>query len=235
MDCHYQYLITKASRAFYLIKRNTNFITSKEVKLDLYSIYIRPIIQFGNFVAVPSKEDLIKLNKFMVRIARWICSDYSKSGINALNTANIIPYCYVQEIDNLKLIWNILNRNTNIEIPQDYQCSIYTAFISRATINYVSKSICKNDFWYRILRLLNSIPYVLDTTIYSRFINQITSIYHILAEHYYDNDNPCTWRIYCSCRKCSTTNKACSISTILTAKVDTNLFLRKTRKVVICY
>ena len=181
-------------------------------------------IMYGSHIFVPSKTDNNRINKFIERVSHWVTGDYNISGITLLTSAGIIPFGYAQEIEDLKFIWKIMSAKVDINIPSALLNNINMAFKQRVPNVYIPKTICKNNYWYRVFRLLNIIPFILDEQNFAKFSQQIIGIYQHLIHNYYKDDEPCTWRLYCSCINCCNTIK----TNLLTNVKDVNkLFIPK--------
>ena len=69
---HVEYVIAKATKVFFPIKRNVSPAVCMQTKLNLYKIMLLPILLYGSHVWWLSKMDTKTIESFQHRPTRWI-------------------------------------------------------------------------------------------------------------------------------------------------------------------
>ena len=137
--------ITKANRAYQLVRRNFSTSVPPRSKLNVFKTSILPIVCYANQCWCPSQSSAAELEKFQQRIMTWILLSHEyQSALNRLSTlSRIINHEY-------ELNWQShckLNQSTSTTNTRGTLFHLHT--ITKETLSQ------RSDFFYRTCIIVN--------------------------------------------------------------------------------
>jgi hypothetical protein len=210
-NTHIQMITAKANKMLGLLKRTCPLLTETKIRRSLYLSLVKIQLCYGTEIWSPSNLSLkIKIERIQRRATRWILRSRigELSYKERLQTLDMLPLCYVREIQDLVFFYKALHGYVDVDI------SNYVSFInhhrSRLTLNpslLLQVPLCrtttfKNSYFNRTVHLWNSVcRTALPNNFWtlSSFKNFLHRTYSSLRNSVFEVDMPCTWSLVRDC------------------------------------
>ena len=159
---------SKALKAFYFLKRNTSASTKLNAKLNVYAVYVVPIVTYATEAWFANKTGRRRLSAF-----EW------KLRVGSLTTGNWITRRCLEnsiyflslfiELHDILLLIAFLSGNVNIPTTKNQNCvdQPITRQFELININQTTTKKADENFWSRSSQLLNIICNITNLAIES--------------------------------------------------------------------
>ena len=214
----------RANKLLGYLKRNTRFILRTKVRRTLYLALVRPLLGYATQIWAPQSIKLIfKLEHIQRHASKFILKlPYSSniSYMSRLQTLNLIPICYWNELLDLtfffKLTHGLVNVNSSV-LPEVRKYGRRTRSLTHNDNKYIIKK-CKTttyqkSFLIRTSRIWNCLAEELDLSSWNlaSFKSVVFNYYKSALAVSYDCEDPHSFKSICL--KC---NGVCPLSRPIT-------------------
>ena len=208
---------SKALRNLGYIKRVLGNNTPMFTKRLLYVTLVRSIVMYCSQLWSPYKKcDLIYIEQIQRQATRCICNYIDITYSERLERCNLLPLCYVREIQDLLFFYNLINSRLNVRIENYFTIdnSVRRGRSIHKNLFIVHKRYntekCYSYYTNRILKMWLSLPEIIQNInppprITSKpllFKKALTDYYKNKTVQIYDVKNTCTWITTCRCIQC---------------------------------
>jgi len=174
-NLHIDMIIEKALKKFAILKiicKRVNFITF----LNLYTTYIRPILEFSNLSIVLTKTQNNRIEKIERKITQFICcksGNYDMSYEQRLDFLNIFSLQKRRDIQILKTVFKIRYNLFKTENKWSKELSFYensrNGMFCKIPVIYKSK-----NFFINASKLFNDLPKsIRNEKSFNKFVNNL--------------------------------------------------------------
>ena len=201
---HIKHSITKANRAYQLIRRSFSPSLPPRSKLNVFKTSILPIVCYANQCWCPSKSSVAELEKFHQRVMTWILPSHDYQ--SALIILNVLPLPYYMVLMDCLTLSRIINNE--YELNWQSHCKLNQSTSTTNTrgtlfhLHTITKESQRSDFFYRTCKIVNRMDKhvnFMDTRgLKGRLLKCLWKFYN----DHYDINNTCTWYPNCGCVSC---------------------------------
>ena len=193
-----------------LLKRTCPLLTKDTIRRSLY-LSLNSHLPYGTDIWSPPNVGLkIKIEGMQRRATRWILR--SKTGETTykerLLILDMLPLCYVQEIQDLVFFYKALYGYVDLDIRKFV--SFLNHDLSRQTLNpnlllkvpFCRTTTFKNSYFNRTVHLWNTVCRNASANSFmsiSSFKNFLRQTYSSLRNSVFDVDMKCTWSLVRDC------------------------------------
>jgi hypothetical protein len=214
---HVQDCIKRANQRIGYIKRTLGYNMSSEIKLHVYKLLVRPILEYATLVwAQPYNKHLLsKIENVQRKMSKYILQDYESNYKQRLLKCDILPLSYRREYLDLVFTYNYFNKLVDadlgnlLEIHDENIIPLrYGNYNKLLRDQSFRTETYRNFFSIRIVRLWNGLPQWLRDIELSEGMDNIEfkrSLKKYLFEKLsteFKEDNTCTWVSNCYCASC---------------------------------
>ena len=176
---HIECICKRANSALAFIRRNTHFC-QRNIRVDAYCTYVRPILEYAAFVWSPyTNININKLESVQRRAARYVMSAFNRysSVGEMLSTLQWDSLKKRRDIQSLCVLYKILNGLIDVSLPE---CMIKNSLITRGhNKRFVTISSTVNSYKYsffpRVVPQWNALPSV---TVNAPTLQQFSTLVH---------------------------------------------------------
>ena len=154
---HIKHSITKANRAYQLIRRSFSPSLPPKSKLNVFKTSILPIVCYASQCWCPSKSGVAELEKFHQRIMTWILPSHDYQ--SALIILNVLPLPYYMVLMDCLTLSRIINNE--YELNWQSHCKLNQSTSTTNTrgtlfqLHTITKESQGSDFFYRTCKIVN--------------------------------------------------------------------------------
>ena len=155
INCNHR--LSKATKAFYQIKRSMIDSAWLKNKLTAYTGYVLPILSYCSQAWLPNRQQMEKIEKLQKRATSWILSGRSCTYEEKLIALKLLPLCRYVEMHDLLLLLSLLDNILDIKVNIEYQDFEKTRQNARGQLKIAKNSLRKTDenFLHRAKKLYN--------------------------------------------------------------------------------
>ena len=206
-NCNHR--LSKATKAFYQIKRSMTDSASLKNKLNAYTGYVVPILSYCSQAWLPNRQQIEKIEKLQKRATSWILSGRNCTYKEKLIALKLFPLSLYVEMHNLLLLLSLLDNKFDIKVYFQYQDFEKTSQSARGELKIAKNRLRKTDenFLHRAKLLYNIFSKVPSNSTQLPSKNTVSDIYWNFFQTKYDFNNKCTWIILCKCGMCNPRSK----------------------------
>lgn len=207
---HHDFIISKAYKQYYMIRRSFRSLNSVRAKRLLYTSLITPSILYGSPVWRPQwplhQCDVLRFERLQRHLTKYILNDYCSDYKSRLIALKLLPLTMVFELQDIMFLVKCL------KFSHDY----ISQFISFSTSNGLRSSTfgklkvhhcrlncVRNSYFNRVVKLWNSLPIVVDLSLSLSSIKDI--IFDLFWSKFlssFDINYFCSFHYSCQCAKC---------------------------------
>lgn len=204
---HIQHIVSKATRVCGMIKRSVGFRAPANVKLTLFKMYSRSILETSCQVWSPQcKNVILKIESVQRRMSKFVLNDYVSSYSARCTALNILPLSYRREITDLTLAYKALNNLLNVDFTDTLRFqptpnhNVRTFDSHKLFTRRSNTETFLASYFNRTPQLWNLLPlhirsshslHVFKERLYKHYLNK--------SHSHYDVDNSCTLTSLCRC------------------------------------
>ena len=118
-NCNHR--LSKATKAFYQIKRSMTVSASLKNKLNAYTGYVVPILSYCSQAWLPNRQQMEKIEKLQKRATSWILSGRNCTYKEKLKALKLLPLSLYVEMQDLLLLLSLLDNKFDIKVNFEYQ------------------------------------------------------------------------------------------------------------------
>ena len=163
------------------------------------------------------KKEMIMLEQVQRQATRYIVNYIDISYVDRLLMCNLLPLCFVREIFDISLFFNLIHNRLDVDLDRYFIMRIHpprtrrddenrTNMIHRILRTESAISFYTNRILYiwnslpDIIRLINPPPRLSQKPF--AFKKMLTDFYKEQTVQIFDVHNQCTWTIKCRCSNC---------------------------------
>ena len=205
---HYNHILAKAYRQLGLIRRTFSSSVSVRAKKLLYISLVRSQLTYCSQIWRPHLiKDILLIEKIQRRATKFILNDFSSDYKARLISLGLLPLMFLYEL------FDVLFFVKSIKFPDSsFMVENYVSFSSLPTRSgstaklvhrYSSTSLSRHSYFYRLVRIWNSLPPLDLSLSFSSLKLQIKQHFWNIFLSHFDPSIPCSYHSICPCNKCS--------------------------------
>ena len=183
-NCNHR--LSKATKAFYQIKRSMTDSASIKNKLNAYTGYVLPILSYCSQAWLPNRQQMEKIEKLQKRATSWILSGRNCTYKEKLIALKLLPLSVYVEMHDLLLLLSLLDNKFDIKVNFEYQDFEKTRQNARGELKIAKNCLRKTDenFLHRCKRnqfvKLKLLP-ILKTNVFELYVHrQVKTVLQIV-------------------------------------------------------